>query len=75
MIKNIFRIQAYDSIKCAYFCIGFIDFIFRGKTLTDFTIVFSSHHFKKNDKVVLNFFLKQNISMRETHVCDAAFFN
>ena len=23
---NIFRIQAYDSIICGYFCIGFIDF-------------------------------------------------
>ena len=23
---NIFRIQAYDSIMCEYFCIGFIDF-------------------------------------------------
>ena len=24
---NIFRIQAYDSIMCEYFCIGFINFI------------------------------------------------
>ena len=24
---NIFRIQAYDSIMCGYFCIGVIDFI------------------------------------------------
>ena len=24
---NIFRIQAYDSIMCGYFCIGFIDFM------------------------------------------------
>ena len=24
---NMFRIQAYDSIMCGYFCIGFIDFI------------------------------------------------
>ena len=23
---NIFRIQAFDSITCGYFCIGFIDF-------------------------------------------------
>ena len=23
---NIFRIKAYDSIMCGYFCIGFIDF-------------------------------------------------
>ena len=33
---NIFRIQAYDSIMCGYFCIGFIDFMFKGKSLTDY---------------------------------------
>ena len=27
--KNIFRIQAYDSIMCGYFCTGFIDFCCR----------------------------------------------
>ena len=32
---NIFRIQAYDSVMCGYFCIGFIDFMFKGKTLTE----------------------------------------
>ena len=34
---NIFRIQTCDSIVCGYFCIGFIDFMLAGKTLTDFT--------------------------------------
>ena len=34
---NIFRVQAYDLIMCGYFCIGFIDFVFKGKTLTEFT--------------------------------------
>ena len=38
---NIFRIQAYDSIICGYFCIGFIDFMLAGKTLIDFTNLFS----------------------------------
>ena len=37
---NIFRMQAYDSIMCGHFCIGFIDFIPKGKTLAGFT-----HHF------------------------------
>ena len=32
---NIFRIQAYDSVIGGYFCIGFIDFVFKGKTLTE----------------------------------------
>ena len=26
IIRNIYRIQAYHSIICRYFCIGFIDF-------------------------------------------------
>ena len=32
---NIFRIQAYDWVMCGYFCVRFIDFITKGKTLTD----------------------------------------
>ena len=43
---NIFRIQSYDSIMCGYFCIGFIDFMLAGKTLTDFTNPFSPNNFK-----------------------------
>ena len=31
---NIFRIQAYDSIMCGNLCIGFIDFMLKGKSLT-----------------------------------------
>ena len=42
---NIFRIQTYDSIMCGYFCIGFIDFVLAGKTLTDFTNLFSRNNF------------------------------
>ena len=42
VVTNIFRIQAYDSVMCGYFCIGFIDFMFAGKTsqFTEFTIFF-----------------------------------
>ena len=40
IVTNIFRIQAYDSIMGRYFCIGFIDFMLAGKTLTDFTDLF-----------------------------------
>ena len=37
IIVNIFRIQGYDSIMCGYFCIGFIDFMFKDNSLIDFT--------------------------------------
>ena len=59
---NIFRIQAYDSIMCGYFCIGFIDFMLAGKKLTDYTNLFSPHDLKKNDNIILNYF------MSNTHV-------
>ena len=32
IITNIYRIQAYDSIMCGYFCIGFINFMFNGNS-------------------------------------------
>ena len=32
---------------CGYFCIEFIDFMFKGKNLTDFTNIFSQNDFKK----------------------------
>ena len=57
IIANIFRIQAYDSVMCGYFCIGFIDFMFNGNSLTDLTNLFSSNNLKKNDDIILNYFL------------------
>ena len=60
IIANIFRIQAYDSIMCGYFCIGFINFMFKGlclNTLPGFTNLFSPDSFKKkNDDIILNYF-------------------
>ena len=43
---------------CGYFCIGFIDYMFMGKSLTDYTNLFSSYNFKKND-IILNYFLNK----------------
>ena len=57
IITNIFRIQAYDSAMCGYFCIGFIDFMLKGNNLTDFIIRFSPNNFKKNYHIILNYFL------------------
>ena len=42
---------------CGYFCIGFIDFMLAGKTLTDFTNLFSPNNFKKNYDIILNYFM------------------
>ena len=59
IIANIFRIQAYDSVLCGYFCIGFISYMFMGKNLTDYTNLFSPNNLKKNDDIILNYFLNK----------------
>ena len=56
IVTNILRIQAYDSIMYGYFCIGVIDFMFNGNSLTDFTNLFSPNYFKKKDNIILNYF-------------------
>ena len=55
---NIFRIQAYDSIMRGYFCIKFIDFMLGVKILTDFTNLFSPNNFKRDDDIILKYFMK-----------------
>ena len=53
-ITNIYRMQAYDSVMCGYFCIGFIAFMLKGKGLLEYTNLISPIDYKKNDKI-LNF--------------------
>ena len=48
---NIFRIQAYNSIMCGYFCIEFINYMLKGKTLLDYTNLFSP-----NDRIIKRIF-------------------
>ena len=56
IITNIFRIQAYDSIMCGYFCIGFLNFMFNGNSFTDYTSLFSPNDLKKDDDIILKYF-------------------
>ena len=54
--SSIFRIQAYDSIMCGYFFIEFINDMFKGKTLLDYTNLLSPNDFKKNDQIIKRIF-------------------
>ena len=54
--NNIFRIQVYDSIMGGNFCIKFINYMLKGKTLLDYTNLFSPNDFKKNDLVIKRIF-------------------
>ena len=56
IIANIFRIQAYGSIMCGYFCIKFINYMLKGKALLDYTNLFSPEDFKKNDQIIKRIF-------------------
>ena len=56
IMKNIYRIQTFDSIMWGYFCIGFICFMQKGKTLLDYTNLFSPNDCEKNDKIMLKYF-------------------
>ena len=54
---RLFRIQAYDSTMCGYFCIEFINYMLKGKTLLlDYIRLFSPKDFKKNDRVIKRIF-------------------
>ena len=53
---NSYRILAYDSIMCGYFCIGFIDFMLKCKSLLEYTNLFSPNKYKKNDRIILKYF-------------------
>ena len=53
---KIFRVQATDSVMCGYFCIGFIDLMLAGKTLTNYTNLFSPYDFNKNDQIIFSYF-------------------
>ena len=41
---------------CGDFCIRFIDFMLKDIILIEYTNLFSSNEYKKNDKIILKFF-------------------
>ena len=53
---NSFRIQAYDSAMCGYFCIRFIDFMLKYKNFLENSNLFSPNHYGKKDKIILEYF-------------------
>ena len=53
---NIYRIQAYDSIMCVYFCTGLTHFMLKGKILLENTNLCFPNDYEKNDKIILKYF-------------------
>ena len=53
IIKNIYRMQTYDSIMWGYFC---INFMLKGKSLLQYTNLFSPNEYETNDKIISKYF-------------------
>ena len=53
---NIFRIQDSESFMCGFYCITFIEYMLVGKALLKHTNLFSPNNYKKNDKIIYNYF-------------------
>ena len=61
---NILRVQDNDSIMCEFYCIAFIEYMLAGKTLLDYTNLFSPNEYKKNDKIIYKCFKEKYIKSR-----------
>ena len=46
---------------CRYFCIEFINYMLKGKTLLDYTNLFSPNNFKKKDQIIKEYLRMNNI--------------
>ena len=53
IVYNIFRTQSDDSIMWEFYCIIFIEYMLAGKTLLDYTNLFSSTNYRNNDKAYI----------------------
>ena len=56
IIASIYRVQEYIMIMRRYFCIGFIDFMLKDKSLLDYTNLFPPYDYEKNDETTLKYF-------------------
>ena len=56
IIHNIFRIQDNESIMWEFYCIAFIEYMFSGKTLLDYTNLLPLNNYKKNEKTIYKYF-------------------
>ena len=53
--------QPYDLIMYGYLCIGFTDFMLKGKSLFEYSNLFSPNEYKDNNKIILKYF-QQNLN-------------
>ena len=56
LVTNIFRMRAFDSITCGYFCIAFIESRLKAKIFLEFINIFSSWDIIKNYDALYKYF-------------------
>ena len=56
LVKEMITQLAYGLIMSRYFCIGFIDFMLKRKSLLDYTNLFSPNDYENNDKIIFKYF-------------------
>ena len=64
--NKIYEIQAYNSIMCGYFCIGFINFMLKCKSLLKYTNLSFHNDYEKNDKIILKY--SQKLKRRKNYI-------
>ena len=75
-ILSIMRFNnARDSTMCGYFRIEFIDFISKGKSLLDYTNLFSPNGYEKNNKINKNIFNNSKDKKNYIVLCAASIEN
>ena len=45
-----------EFIMCGFYCIAFIEYMLAGKTLLNYTNLFSPNNYKKDDKLIYKYF-------------------
>ena len=53
---NIFRIQDNESTMRGFYCIALIEYMLAGKTLLDYTNLFSPDDYQNNFKIIYKYF-------------------
>ena len=45
-----------EFIMCGFYCIAFVEYMLAGKTLLNYTNLFSPNNYKKDDKLIYKYF-------------------
>ena len=45
-----------EFIMCGFYCIAFVEYMLAGKTLLNYTNLFSPKNYKKDDKLIYKYF-------------------